>query len=216
MLRSCLSLSARTSVRLSLAPLRVYSRSNTDPSIRHVLVPIANGTEEIEAVTIIDVLVRGGANVCVASVESTLQVVCSRGVKLSADVLISDATAHDWDLVVIPGGMPGATHLRKSPAVCDILARQMSQGRSIGAICAAPAVVLADLGLLLGKSATCYPAPKFRQTLLNESNNDVVVDGNVITSQGPGTAMAFAVKLVDVLFGEEKAKAIAKELLFKF
>ena len=95
----------------------------------------------------------------------------------------------------------------------ELIAKQNGNQKPLAAICAAPAVILAPMGILQAKSATCYPAPKFRSTLAQESDAKVVQDGHVITSQGPGTAMEFAVKLIEVLYGAEKSASIAKELL---
>ena len=107
--------------------------------------------------SIIDTLVRGGAKVTVASVEPTLLVRCSRGVKLEADVFISSCVEHQWDLIALPGGMPGAERLRDSPDLDKLLRRQNENNKYIAAMCASPAVVLASKGLLVGKTATCYP-----------------------------------------------------------
>lgn len=182
-----------------------------------VLVPLANGSEELESVTIIDTLVRGGAQVTVASVSSqSLQLTCSRGVKIVADTLIVDCIGKRWDMIVCSGGMPGAQHLQENESVQELLTMQMLEGRLIGAICAAPAVVLAagNYGNCKDKRRmTCYPAEKFTSMIPNYSNDAVVVDGNVITSQGPGTAMEFSLKLVELLFGEDKAEQVRKEMV---
>ncbi|MCJ7738090.1 MAG: DJ-1/PfpI family protein [Anaerolineae bacterium] len=177
-----------------------------------VLVPIADGTEEIEAVTIIDILRRAGADVTVASVDD-IQVSASRGVKITADCLIADCAGQTYDLIVIPGGMPGAEHLRDSDALTELLSHHASQGRMYGAICAAPVIVLQHHGLLDGRRATCFPS--FVPRLANRESVEqrVVVDGNCITSRGPGTAMEFAIKLVELLYTEEKAEEIAQRVL---
>ena len=112
------------------------------------------------------------------------------------------------------GQLVGATHLYNSEVLRGMISSQNSQQKPLAAICAAPAVVFSPMGILLEKSATCYPAPKFRSTLTQESNLKVVQDGHIITSQGPGTAMEFALKLIEVLFGADKSASIAKELLF--
>jgi 4-methyl-5(b-hydroxyethyl)-thiazole monophosphate biosynthesis len=173
-----------------------------------ILVPIADGTEEIEAVCIIDVLRRAGAAVTVASVNR-LQVTASRGVKLVADCLIEECQGEVYDLIVLPGGMPGSEHLRDSEVLRELLYRQENGGRLFGAICAAPAVILNTHGLLNRRKATCHPA--FRDQLGAETaaQERVVVDGNCVTSQGPGTALEFALKLVELLFGKEKAREVA-------
>jgi 4-methyl-5(b-hydroxyethyl)-thiazole monophosphate biosynthesis len=122
-----------------------------------VLVPVADGTEELEAVAIIDVLRRAGATVTVASVTGTRQITASRGVVIVADALIEACIEKDYDLVVLPGGIPGAEHLRDAEALIDILKRQREKRRLYGAICASPAVVLEHHGLLAGHQATCHP-----------------------------------------------------------
>ena len=179
---------------------------------KYVLVPIADGSEEIETTTIVDTLVRGGAIVTTASVGSNLQVTCSRGIKIVADKFIQDCVGDPWDLVVCPGGMPGATNLKNSDHLKQILVKQKSENKLIGALCAAPAVVLNSFGLLVGKKATAYP--KFQAELpIPVSDEAVVIDGNIITSQGPATSLAFSLALVEILFGKEKAQQIGKEML---
>lgn len=180
---------------------------------KYVLVPIADGSEEIETVTIVDTLVRGGAIVTTASVSSNLQVTCSRGVKLVADKFINECVNESWDLIVLPGGMPGSTNLKNSDFLKQILLKQKENNKPYAAICAAPAVVLNSFGLLDGKRATAYP--KFQADLPIPVVDEIVVtDGNVITSQGPATSLAFSLTLVEFLFGKEKANAISKEMLF--
>lgn len=179
---------------------------------KKVLVPIADGTEELEAVCIIDVLRRAGAEVTVASVmEDRLQVTASRGVKLVADRLMKDCTAVTYDLIALPGGMPGAGHLRDSKELEQLLKRQNREGKLYAAICASPAVVFFPHGLLSHRRATCHPGrvQTFENSDTESVDSRVVVDGNCITSQGPGTAIEFSLKLVELLFGEQKAGEVA-------
>jgi protein deglycase len=176
---------------------------------KHVLVPIADGSEELEAVAIIDVLRRAGATVTVASVEETLEITASRRVRLIADAFINKCVEIDYDLIVLPGGIPGAEHLRDSAALTRILKRQKDAGRLYAAICASPAVVFAAHGLLDGRRATCHPGFAERMPQPSDRNSRVVVDGNLITSQGPGTAIEFALTLVEALFGKEKREQVA-------
>ncbi len=180
-----------------------------------VLVPIANGTEEIEAVCIIDTLRRTGAEVTVASVETTLQVTASRRTKLVADAFIADCATTLYDCIAIPGGMPGAEHLRDCVVLTALLRAQHDAGRLYGAICAAPVVVLQHHGLLQGRQATCHPG--FAAQLENpmQVEKRVVVDGNCITSRAPGTAIEFALALVEYLYGTEKAREIGAQMLVK-
>ena len=179
---------------------------------KKVLVPIAEGTEEIEAVTIIDVLRRAGAAVTVASV-SELQITASRGVKLVADKLIGECVDETYDLVVLPGGMPGAEHLRNSKELERILTRQKDQGRLYGAICAAPAIVFQHHGLLDQRQATCHPNFVNYLENMDSVESRVVVDGNCVTSRGPGTALEFALQLVELLYGEDKAREVAEPMV---
>jgi 4-methyl-5(b-hydroxyethyl)-thiazole monophosphate biosynthesis len=179
---------------------------------KKVLVPIADGTEELEAVTLVDVLRRADASVTVASVGA-LQVTASRGVKLVADRLIGDCVDEDYDLIVLPGGMPGAEHLRDCQDLVRLLKRQQARGGYFGAICASPAVVLDYHGLLSGKRVTCYPSFMGKLREAEPVQESVVVDGLCITSQGPGTALALSLKLVEVLYGPEKAKDVAQDMV---
>lgn len=177
-----------------------------------VLVPIADGTEEIEAVTIIDVLRRAGAEVTVASVGA-LQVTASRGVKLVADCRIADCRNKDFDLIVLPGGIPGAEHLRDNPVLKEMLLHQNATQRLYGAICAAPAVVLQHHGLLENRNATGHPGYSKELNDPSSAHLHVVVDGNCITSQGPGTAMQFSLKLVELLYGVRAMEAVAAPMV---
>ncbi len=181
--------------------------------IRRVLVPIADGSEEIEAVTIIDVLRRAGAEVTVAAVKHELRITASRGVKLEADTLIDACIDREWDLIALPGGMPGAENLRRSDALARILKAQQARGGMIGAICAAPAVVLQPIGLLHDRRATSHPAFVDRLADARAADDLVVEDGHVITSRGPGTALLFALHLVERLYGARKREAVAGPLV---
>jgi 4-methyl-5(b-hydroxyethyl)-thiazole monophosphate biosynthesis len=188
------------------------SKKRITQMTKKILVPIADGTEEIEAVSIIDVLRRAGASVTVAGIGN-LQIIASRGVRLVADKLISECLDDNYDLIALPGGMPGAANLRDSKELELLLIRQQSRGRLYAAICAAPAVVLQHHGLLNNRRATCHP--NFVDQLENTDavESRVVVDGLCVTSRGPGTALEFAVKLVELLYGEEKAKEVAEPLV---
>lgn len=181
---------------------------------KKVLVPIADGIEEIEAVCIIDVMRRAGAEVTVASVTG-LEVTASRGVNLVADRSITDCLDETFDLIALPGGMPGAEHLRDSEALRRLLVDQKEKGRLFAAICASPVVVLEHHGLLAGYRATCHPV--FVDSLNNKDavKERVVVDGACVTSRGPGTALEFSIKLVEMLFGFEKAVDVAEPMLVK-
>jgi len=179
---------------------------------KRVLVPIADGSEEIEAVTIIDGLRRAGAKVTVASVDH-LQITASRGVRITADCLIEDCVDQFYDLIALPGGMPGAEHLRDDPILKELLLKGYDAGCLCAAICAAPAVVLLPLGMLKNRSATCHPS--FWDLLKNKQamKKPVVVDGNCITSQGPGTALAFTLALIELLYDKQKRDTVAGPMM---
>ncbi|KAF6136812.1 hypothetical protein GIB67_030097 [Kingdonia uniflora] len=183
-------------------------------NIPQILVPIANGTEEMEATMIIDILRRAKANVVVISVEDKLEVVASRGVKLVADVLLDEAAKLSYDLIVLPGGLPGAQAFSQSDKLVNLLKKQMEASKPYGAICASPALVLEPHGLLKGKKATAYPALCNKLSDQTEVDNRVVVDGNLITSRGPGTSMEFSLAIVEKFFGREKAVELAKSMVF--
>lgn len=179
----------------------------------NALVPVADGTEEIEAVCIVDVLRRAGAHVTVASVSETLQIEASRGIKIVADAMIQECKDKVYDLIALPGGMPGAEHLRDSIILSGMLKDQQQAGRWYAAICASPAVVLAHHGLIGKKSATCHPVFSSQLPNPEKSESRVVIDGSCITSRGPGTALEFALQLVAVLFDENKVAEVAGPMI---
>ncbi|KAH9722917.1 protein DJ-1 [Citrus sinensis] len=179
-----------------------------------ILVPIANGSEEMEAVMIIDILRRAKANVVVASVEDKLEILASRQIKLVADVLIDEAAKLSYDLIVLPGGLGGAQAFANSEKLVNMLKKQKESNRPYGAICASPALVLEPHGLLKGKKATAFPAMCNKLSDQSEIENRVVVDGNLITSRGPGISMEFALAIVEKFFGRNKALELAKIMLF--
>ncbi|XP_068665445.1 protein DJ-1 homolog B-like [Aristolochia californica] len=179
-----------------------------------ILVPVANGSEEMEAVMIIDILRRASADVVVASLEDSLEIVASRKVKLTADMLLDDAANMAFDLIVLPGGLGGAQAFSNSEVLINLLKKQNESNKPLGAICASPALVLEPHGLLQGKKATAYPALCNKLTDQTEAENRVVVDGNLITSRGPGTSIEFSLAIVEKLFCREKALELAKILVF--
>lgn len=178
---------------------------------KKVLVPVAQGTEEMEAITIIDVLRRAGAEVIVASVDE-LTVKASQGTEFKAERLIQDCMDDQFDLIVLPGGIPGAMNLRDSEALAQLLKRQAEQNRLYGAICASPAVVLHHLGLVTPGKVTCHPGFVDRIDDGNVLESKVVVDGNCVTSRGAGTACDFALTLVALLYSEDRKKQVMQGL----
>lgn len=191
----------------------------TRESRPRALVPIADGTEEIEAVCIIDVLRRAGVDVTVAAVgpggarAASLEIRASRGVRLVADVHLEEAAGSTYDAVLLPGGMPGAAHLRDCGTLAALLAAHDTAGRLVGAICAAPVMVLQEHGLLHGRGATCFPALREQLDPSCRRAGRVVQDGNLLTSQGPGTALEFALAAVAHLCGHGRRGEIAAQLL---
>ncbi len=177
-----------------------------------VLMPLAEGFEEIEAVTVVDLLRRTGIEVHTAALARR-EVTGSHGITVVADIGLDDAVAADYDMIVLPGGMPGADHLRRDPRVFALLQRFAAAGHYTAAICAAPGV-LAHAGLLEGRAATSYPgflkpdsAPGIR---LRE--DAVVIDGKVVTSRGPGTAVPFGLSLIELLAGKAARSAVQERL----
>ena len=182
---------------------------------KKVLIPIAHGTEEIEAVCLIDTLRRADLSVTVASVQDTLQITASRGVKILADALLTDCQGQTYDMIALPGGMPGSTHLAQCLPLISMLKRQAKAGLWYAAICAAPAVVLQPNGLLKGLKATCYPAMLDQLDAEYACQQGVVIDQPCVTGQGPGYAIEFALTLIEVLVGRQERKAVAKAMLIE-
>lgn len=177
------------------------------------LVPIAEGSEDIETVTIIDLLRRAGVEVTVASVHDYPTITASRKTRITADALLSDCASQPWDLIALPGGMPGARNLSECGLLVERLKRQRDEGRLYAAICAAPELVLATHGLLEGCAATGHTA--FREGLPDKSRVEerVVMDQCCITSQGPGTALEFGLALIERLCGRETRDKVAAPMM---
>lgn len=178
-----------------------------------VLIPLADGCEELEAVTLIDLLRRAGVEVVTAGLGDGA-VTASRGTRLVPDTTLDEAMSETFDMVVLPGGLPGADHLDADPRIHELLRSQVDQDRAVAAICAAPKV-LASSRLLDGRKATCYPgcinAEDYGEVVFTGS--PVEVDGPVITSRGPGTAMDFALALIERLEGHEVRVGVETALL---
>lgn len=176
-----------------------------------VLVPLADGCEELEAVTIVDLLRRGGIEVVTAGLGNGV-VRASRGVQLLPDTTLDAALGDDYDMVVLPGGMPGASRLKDDPRILALLQKMAAADKYTAAICAAP-MVLAEAGVLVGKQATSYPGFLDDAAGVSVRSEAVVQDGKVLTSRGPGTAMDFALALVEILAGREKREQVEAALV---
>ncbi len=170
-----------------------------------VLVPLADGCEELEAVTIVDLLRRADIDVVTAGLEEGRPVRASRGMLLIPDLSLDQALKKTFDMVVLPGGQPGTDNLNADPRIHTLLERQAQHQRYIAAICAAPKI-LADAGLLKGRRATSFPGALNPALLavMHYEEAAVVRDGHIITSRGPGTAMDFALTLIEILLGKTK------------
>ena len=177
-----------------------------------VYVHLAEGFEEVEAMTIVDLLRRAEIETETVSITGRLPVTGAHGVKIVADILFEDAVYSSCELIVLPGGMPGATNLDAHEGLREKIYSFNNQGKKLAAICAAP-LVLGHAGVLNGKKATCYPSFEAELTGAELSTDAVVSDGGVITSRGPATAMAFALAIIEDMKGKEAADSIAAGLL---
>lgn len=181
--------------------------------MKKVLVMLAPGFEEIETVTVVDILRRAGARVTLAGTEDgTLQ--GSRGIDLVPDSRLDDVKIDEFDMVVLPGGQPGTSNLQKNEKVKDILIKMNQADKKIAAICAAP-VVLQSAGLLESKTLTSHPSVQDELKNVVYSKNRVMVDENIITSRSPGTAMEFSMKLVEILFDTARMETVNKGVMAK-
>jgi 4-methyl-5(b-hydroxyethyl)-thiazole monophosphate biosynthesis len=178
-----------------------------------ILIPLAKGFEEIEAVTNIDVLRRAGLEVSTAGIGSR-EIEGDHGIKVETDIEISDVNAEDFDAVVLPGGMPGAANLRDSNQLRNIIKKLNEDNKLCAAICAAP-IVLEAAGILDGKNATSYPGFDKDMSSCNYKEENVVIDGNIITGRGPGVAMEFALALVEYLLDDKTRIELQKSMLIK-
>ena len=178
---------------------------------KKVLVVMADGFEEIEAVTIIDILRRAEIEVVSAGLGGTT-ITGSHGIKVISDALLDQVKDKSFDALILPGGGAGVANLRKDKRVVQLVQRFHDQKALVGAICAAPAV-LSDAGIIKQKKVTSYPGFEKQIQCAHYSTEAVVVDGNVITSRAPGTALRFALKLVEHLLGQEKSRELAEMTL---
>lgn len=173
-----------------------------------VLIPLAQGCEELEAVTIIDLLRRAEIRVVTAGLDDQV-ITAARGTRLLADTTIDNIKGDTFDMIVLPGGQPGTNNLDADQRIHKLIKSMAAQDKHIAAVCAAPKV-LANAGLLDGKQATAYPGTleALDKVNIKLSPQPVVQDGNITTSRGPGTAMDFALTLIEILAGNEKRDAV--------
>jgi len=179
-----------------------------------VYVFLANGFEDVEALIPVDVLRRGGVNVITVSTTGNPVVESAHGVGICADILFEDGSFEDADLLMLPGGMPGASNLYDHEGVCQAVKAQFAADKKIAAICAAPAVVLAQLGILDGKKATCYPGFEQLFKKATYTADLVTVDGNITTGEGPAAAFPYAYELLAQLVDKQTSDQIAEGMRF--
>jgi 4-methyl-5(b-hydroxyethyl)-thiazole monophosphate biosynthesis len=177
-----------------------------------VLIPLAAGFEELEAITLIDLMRRAEFDVTTAGLDDQ-PVKASRGNVIIPDTSIDQVADQKFDLIVLPGGLPGADNLRDNPTVQNLIKNQHQRGEMIGAICAAPKA-LASAGVLKGKTITCYPGAldQVDSSSFHISGERLERDGNISTSRGPGTAMDFALDLIEPLGGSDLKEKIAGQM----
>ena len=181
--------------------------------MQKVAVILANGCEEIEAITIIDVLRRAEIDVTSISISNQLEINGAHGIKIIADALFDSMVDFDvFTMIILPGGIPGTTNLNKHVGLKQLLLSYSEKGKPLGAICAAP-LVLGELGLLSGKSATCYPGFEKHLKGASITNTATQVSGNIITGKGAGVAIEFALKIVELLKDKNTSDELAKKLV---
>jgi 4-methyl-5(b-hydroxyethyl)-thiazole monophosphate biosynthesis len=184
---------------------------------KKVIVFLADGFEEVEAVTPIDYLRRAGIEVCTVSIGGAVEVKGARGIRVTADTSLAQLKAQgqaaSWDGVLVPGGMPGASNIAASKDAGTLLKDMAAAGKLVCAICASPAVVLAPLGLLQDRRFTCFPGMEEQVSGAKWSKEKVVIDGNIITSRAAGTAAAWASAIIGKLINEGAAQKLAESVL---
>lgn len=177
---------------------------------------LATGFEEIEALATVDVLRRAGMQVTIVSIYKERQVTGAHGITAVADEVLAGVDLTDADWLIFPGGMPGSENLYRDETLMAALRQHAAQGGRIAAICAAPAVVLAQAGVLQGHDATCYPGfePLMKQHGAKPVEGRVVIDGNIITGNGPSSALPFAYAIARATVGQETAKQVSDGMLY--
>jgi 4-methyl-5(b-hydroxyethyl)-thiazole monophosphate biosynthesis len=181
--------------------------------MKNIAVHIAEGFEEIEAVSIIDVLRRAEFKVIIVSISEEINVTGSHGIKIFADQLFKDVDYSEIDMILLPGGMPGATNLQEHLGLREQILNFNESGKALGAICAAP-LVFGNLGILKTKKATCYPGFENQLHGAVVTGDNVVITDNIITGKGAGVAIEFALAIVEKFKGKEFANALAKKMIF--
>ncbi len=177
---------------------------------------LADGFEEVEALSTVDLLRRAGLDIKTVSIKDGLMVTGAHGIKVESDITMSqvgEIAVEDW--LILPGGMPGATNLKADERLCKMLVDHNQKGGMLAAICASPAVVLGQMGLLKGKSAVCYPGFESMMDGAKVESTPVAVDENVVTGNGPAAATAFALTIIENALGIDAADGVAEGMLLK-
>lgn len=181
--------------------------------MKKVSIFLAPGFEEVEALTPVDLLRRAGAQVTIVSIGEEKAVTGSHRITVTADKLFEEMDFSDQDMLILPGGQPGTNNLKACKKLRDLLENANNQEKLLAAICAAP-IVFGDMGLLKGKKATCYPGCEDGLIEAEYMTDRVVTDGNITTSRGVGTAIPFALSLIEQLFGKEKSEEIRTSIVY--
>jgi 4-methyl-5(b-hydroxyethyl)-thiazole monophosphate biosynthesis len=182
--------------------------------MKHVGIFLANGFEEIEGLTVVDLLRRAEVDTTLISVTGKLDITGGHGISVKADVLFEEQDFSAMDMVVLPGGMPGTTNLKKHKGLIKLLEEQNSNHKYIAAICAAPGI-LGELGFLDNRKACSYPSVEEQLTGAIVLHQPVVSDEHIITSRGLGTAIPFSLEIISTLCGQEKSNQIAQSIIFE-
>lgn len=175
---------------------------------------LADGFEEIEALSVVDIMRRAGMDIKTVSITESPEVTGAHGIKVKADQLFNSENMEQAEWLILPGGMPGASNLAAFDPLCTLLKKQYSRGGNIAAICAAPSVVLGPLGILNGRKATCYPGFEDGCEGAEMQDTSVVNEGRLVTANGPAAAMSFALTLISNSMGESQAQQVGGGMLF--
>lgn len=181
-------------------------------TMNKIAVHLADGFEEIEAVTIIDVLRRAEFEVTIISITQNLEVTGSHNIKITTDQLFEDTNYKTIDMIILPGGMPGSVNLNNHSGLRKEIIEFNINGKQLGAICAAP-LVFGELGILKNKNATCYPGFETQLKGANTTGKNIELAGNIITGKGVGVTMQFALKIVEMFKGKKFAEELAAKMI---
>lgn len=192
----------------------IYFRQEVFKSMSQAFVMLANGFEEIEGLTVVDLLRRAQIDVTMVSIEETLMVTGSHQITVQADVLFDAIAGVNCDMLVLPGGMPGTANLRDHEGLKQMIMNRHNNKEWIAAICAAPSLVFGNLLLLKGKKAVCYPGMEANMQGHIHTDEIVAVDGHIVTSKALGTAIPFALTLIELLAGKQKSLEIKESIVY--